>query len=160
MKLMRILATLLTCGNRRVAAPTLAGEPGRTPSRWSRSRSPASASRRPRKCGATTWKLLKHQRDRTLRQGIRGEPASLNACISCHASKKTGSVLGNGRLLPELPRATRRSSSTASNATSPRPVQGRRIETMSAPNPRRAFIAAAGAGVAGLGFTAIAPACT
>ena len=40
--------------------------------------------------------MLKHQRDRTLRQGIRGEPASLNTCIECHASKKTGSVLGKG----------------------------------------------------------------
>ena len=38
--------------------------------------------------------MLKHQRDRTLRQGIRGEKASLNECIECHASKKTGSVLG------------------------------------------------------------------
>jgi hypothetical protein len=40
--------------------------------------------------------MLKHQRDRSLRQGIRGEPASLNACINCHANKKTGSVLGKG----------------------------------------------------------------
>ena len=39
--------------------------------------------------------MLKHQRDRTLRSGIRGEAASLNACIECHASKKTGSVLGS-----------------------------------------------------------------
>jgi hypothetical protein len=38
--------------------------------------------------------MLKHQRDRTLRQGIRGEPASLNECIDCHASKTTGSVTG------------------------------------------------------------------
>ena len=38
--------------------------------------------------------MLKHQRDRTLRQGIRGEKASLNECIECHASKSTGSVLG------------------------------------------------------------------
>jgi len=38
--------------------------------------------------------MLKHQRDRTLRQGIRGEKASLNACIECHAGKSTGSVLG------------------------------------------------------------------
>ncbi len=38
--------------------------------------------------------MLKHQRDRTLRQGIRGEPVTLNGCIDCHASKKTGSVLG------------------------------------------------------------------
>jgi len=40
--------------------------------------------------------MLKHQRDLTLRQGVRGEPASLNACIECHAGKKTGSVLGKG----------------------------------------------------------------
>jgi hypothetical protein len=38
--------------------------------------------------------LLKHTRDRTMRQGIRGEKASLNGCINCHASKTTGSVLG------------------------------------------------------------------
>lgn len=38
--------------------------------------------------------MLKHTRDRTLRQGIRGEKASLNECINCHASKVTGSVLG------------------------------------------------------------------
>ena len=44
----------------------------------------------------THMDMLKHQRDRTLRAGIRGEPASLNACIDCHASKKTGSVLGEG----------------------------------------------------------------
>lgn len=39
-------------------------------------------------------KMLNHTRDRTLRQGIRGEKASLNGCIDCHASKTTGSVLG------------------------------------------------------------------
>jgi len=39
-------------------------------------------------------KMLNHSRDRTLRQGIRGEKASLNGCIECHASKTTGSVLG------------------------------------------------------------------
>lgn len=38
--------------------------------------------------------MLKHQRDRTMRQGIRGEKASLNGCIDCHASKATGTVLG------------------------------------------------------------------
>ena len=38
--------------------------------------------------------MLKHTRDRTLRQGIRGEKASLNGCIDCHASKATGTVLG------------------------------------------------------------------
>lgn len=38
--------------------------------------------------------MLKHTRDRTMRQGIRGEKASLNGCINCHASKTTGTVLG------------------------------------------------------------------
>ncbi len=40
--------------------------------------------------------MLKHQRDRTMRQGIRGEPVTLNGCIECHASQKTASVLGEG----------------------------------------------------------------
>ncbi len=40
--------------------------------------------------------MLKHTRDRTLREGIRGEPASLNECVQCHASKKTGTVHGEG----------------------------------------------------------------
>ena len=39
-------------------------------------------------------KLLVHQRDRTLRQGIRGERHSLKECVECHASAATGSVLG------------------------------------------------------------------
>ncbi|MDP1956557.1 MAG: hypothetical protein Q8J75_00075 [Rhodocyclaceae bacterium] len=38
--------------------------------------------------------MLGHQRDRSLRQGIRGEKANLNGCINCHASKTTGSVIG------------------------------------------------------------------
>ncbi len=38
--------------------------------------------------------MLNHQRDRSLRQGIRGEKASLIGCVNCHASKTTGSVLG------------------------------------------------------------------
>jgi hypothetical protein len=37
-------------------------------------------------------RLLKHQRDDTLRGGIRTTKYSLKACISCHASQKTGSV--------------------------------------------------------------------
>jgi hypothetical protein len=38
--------------------------------------------------------MLKHQRDKTLREGVRGAKVSLNGCIECHASKKTGSVIG------------------------------------------------------------------
>ena len=36
--------------------------------------------------------LLKHQRDDTLRGGIRTARYSLKACIACHASQSTGSV--------------------------------------------------------------------
>jgi hypothetical protein len=38
--------------------------------------------------------MLKHQRNETMREGKRGMPASLNACIECHAGKSTGSVIG------------------------------------------------------------------
>lgn len=41
-------------------------------------------------------KLLKHQRDKTLHEGIRTKKHSLNECIACHASQKTGSVIGAG----------------------------------------------------------------
>ena len=36
--------------------------------------------------------LLKHQRDDTVRGGIRGAKFSLKECIDCHASPRTGSV--------------------------------------------------------------------
>ena len=39
--------------------------------------------------------MLLHQRDRTMRQGLREPRFSLKGCIECHASEKTGSVLGH-----------------------------------------------------------------
>ena len=39
-------------------------------------------------------KMLLHQRDRTLRQGLREPRFSLKGCVDCHASRETGSVLG------------------------------------------------------------------
>ena len=36
--------------------------------------------------------MLEHQRDLTVRSGIRGSKASLKACIACHASPVTASV--------------------------------------------------------------------
>lgn len=39
--------------------------------------------------------LLKHQRDETMRKGIRGQKHSLADCVECHASTKTDSVLGS-----------------------------------------------------------------
>jgi hypothetical protein len=38
--------------------------------------------------------MLKHQRDQTMHEGIRTKKYSLKECIACHASPKTGSVLG------------------------------------------------------------------
>jgi hypothetical protein len=39
-------------------------------------------------------KMLLHQRDRTMHQGLREPRFSLKGCVECHASQKTGSVLG------------------------------------------------------------------
>ena len=38
--------------------------------------------------------MLRHQRDQTMREGIRTRAHSLKGCVECHASAKTGSVLG------------------------------------------------------------------
>ncbi len=40
----------------------------------------------------THMELLKHQRDDTVRGGIRGARHSLKECIACHASTTSGSV--------------------------------------------------------------------
>jgi len=39
-------------------------------------------------------KMLLHQRDGTVHEGLRAPRFSLKNCIACHASRKTGSVLG------------------------------------------------------------------
>ena len=39
-------------------------------------------------------KMLLHQRDSTMREGLREPRFSLKHCIDCHASQATGSVLG------------------------------------------------------------------
>lgn len=38
--------------------------------------------------------MLRHQRDLTVHRGERGMKVSLNACIACHADRRTGSVIG------------------------------------------------------------------
>ena len=38
--------------------------------------------------------MLLHQRDKTVRQGLRDVRFSLKNCVDCHASRETGSVLG------------------------------------------------------------------
>ena len=71
-----------------------AAEPGRAPL-------PAIAIEKPGQCVEPKdvmrrdhMKLLKHQRDLTMHEGIRSKKYSLNECVACHASQKTGSVLG------------------------------------------------------------------
>ena len=39
-------------------------------------------------------KLLLHQRDRTVHQGLREPRFSLKQCVDCHADRASGSVLG------------------------------------------------------------------
>lgn len=41
------------------------------------------------------YELIRHQRDDTMRKGIRGGKYSLAGCVDCHASKKNNSVLGS-----------------------------------------------------------------
>jgi cytochrome c553 len=99
MKLLRISLAILASVAAVLSAPTLAADgaaAGRTPK-------PVITIENPGKCIAPAdemrrnhMEMLKHQRDRTMREGVRGEPASLNECVSCHASKKTGTVHGEG----------------------------------------------------------------
>ncbi|HEY5993799.1 MAG TPA: hypothetical protein VIU46_04270 [Gallionellaceae bacterium] len=42
-------------------------------------------------------KLIMHQRDETVRKGIRGSKYELTNCVDCHASKDNNSVLGSNR---------------------------------------------------------------
>ncbi len=67
---------------------------GRTPKPTVAIASPGQCIAPPDEMRRNHMVMLKHQRDRTLRQGVRGEKASLNGCIECHADKSTGSVLG------------------------------------------------------------------
>ncbi len=41
--------------------------------------------------------FMKHDRDDTVRKGMRGIKHSLAACVDCHASKSDGRVLGSDR---------------------------------------------------------------
>jgi predicted CXXCH cytochrome family protein len=46
---------------------------------------------------ANHMKLIIHQRDETVRKGIRGSKYELTNCVDCHASKENNSVLGSNR---------------------------------------------------------------
>ena len=84
-----------------VAVPVMADGPGRggnlarAASPPSPRRLPGAASRTPRSCGATTWRLIRHQRDLTVHEGIRTTQHSLANCVNCHADPRTGRVTGS-----------------------------------------------------------------
>ncbi|MEO8655497.1 MAG: hypothetical protein ABI409_15330 [Ramlibacter sp.] len=74
-------------------AALAAGEAARTPQPVIEPARPGSQCvADPATMRRTHMDLLKHQRDDTVRGGIRGAKASLKACISCHASRETQSV--------------------------------------------------------------------
>jgi hypothetical protein len=87
--LRRVLFGLLLAGS---LQPVIAGD-GRTPmpavepaAAGTQCVEPADVMRR------NHMRFLKHQRDDTVRGGIRGAKYSLKDCIDCHASQKTASV--------------------------------------------------------------------
>ncbi|MCZ7559361.1 MAG: hypothetical protein M5U30_04315 [Burkholderiaceae bacterium] len=49
----------------------------------------------------THMDMLKHERDRTVRKGIRGEKVSLNGCIDCHAGPGAGAAAGSAAGSPQ-----------------------------------------------------------
>ena len=62
---------------------------------------PAVKIEKPGACVAPTeemrrdhMRMLLHQRDRTVRRGVREPRFSLKNCVECHAAHDTGSVLG------------------------------------------------------------------
>ena len=63
---------------------------------------PTVAAAAPGKCVEETpfmrrnhMELLKHHRDRTVREGVRTTQHSLANCVGCHASRDTGRVTGS-----------------------------------------------------------------
>ncbi len=43
----------------------------------------------------THMDMLKHRRDKTVHQGVRGGDQALTRCLECHASRKTGAAIGS-----------------------------------------------------------------
>jgi len=93
--MMRIAAAIVT------AVLALAGFADAGEQRASRVALPVVKIEKGEACVAPTaqmrrdhMKMLLHQRDGTLRQGLREPRFSLKNCIDCHASSVSGSVLG------------------------------------------------------------------
>jgi len=77
-----------------LATPAAFAESGRVPKPVIDIANPGQCIASPEVMRRTHMDLLKHQRDKTLREGERHAKISLNGCIDCHASKNNGSVLG------------------------------------------------------------------
>ncbi len=43
----------------------------------------------------THMDMLKHRRDQTVHQGVRGGDQALTRCLECHAGKTTGAAIGS-----------------------------------------------------------------
>lgn len=91
MKLRLLALLLLACG--------LAAQAADEPAKGGRVPKPVIESARSGQCVEPAadmrrnhMEYLKHQRDDTMRGGIRGAKYSLKACIECHASPATNSV--------------------------------------------------------------------
>jgi len=89
----RQLASLLSLLAAMVAGGAWAADEGRTPkpvieaaTAGTQCVEPSDVMRR------NHMRFLKHQRDDTVRDGVRGAKYSLKACINCHASSNTHSV--------------------------------------------------------------------
>jgi hypothetical protein len=89
MRLALALALLMAA-----AGAAVAGDEGRTPKPViERAATGAQCVGDPAFMRRNHMDLLKHQRDDTVRQGVRSAAYSLKACVECHASRKTGSVV-------------------------------------------------------------------
>lgn len=79
------------------SSAAMAGQGGRTPSPEVVIESQEACVAPPAEMRRQHGHMLAAQKDRTVRQGIRDEAASLNGCIECHASSKNGSVIGTNQ---------------------------------------------------------------
>lgn len=83
------VATAIGASSNNEAQPGRVSRPQLDPPRGDRCVMDAAFMRR------NHMQLLLHQRDRTVREGVRGSDVSLPKCIACHANARTQSVVGN-----------------------------------------------------------------
>jgi hypothetical protein len=84
----RLASVLVSCA---WLLPALAGD-GRTPQPVIEKATGASCVEPAPSMRRNHMEYLKHQRDETVRGGVRGARYSLKGCIDCHASRSTASV--------------------------------------------------------------------